>query len=253
METKEKNLLFIIENFYLCTSMPIRVVDSIGKTLLSKGNVEDSNEDFIYKHLLNLIYEKQNLKTNFQIVEYLDLNFAICPYLFNHHKFFFILGPFNKEKNENSKFIYRPLHCIPPLVQLLYNFDNNKISGKYNNTPLYKHEYIIRKIYSFHIKRALEYIHENYKKNITLDKIVSHVNINKSYFCSLFKKEIGKTCTQYINSLRIKESEELLLNTEMSLLDISLAVGFNNQNYYNNLFKKEHCISPLKFKNKHFS
>ncbi|MDR5587526.1 helix-turn-helix transcriptional regulator [Clostridium aquiflavi] len=245
METKEKNLLFIIENFYLCTSMPIKVVDSIGKIILSKGNVEDSNEDFICKHIINLIYEKQNLKNNFQIVEYIDLNFAICPYLFNDDNFFFILGPFNKEKIENSKFIYRPLHCIPHLIQLLYNFDNNK--------HIYKHEYIINKIYSFHIKRALEYIHENYKKNITLDDIVSHVNINKSYFCSLFKKEIGKTCTQYINSLRIKESEELLLNTEMSLLDISLTVGFNNQNYYNNLFKKEHRISPLQFKNKYFS
>ncbi|WP_315079711.1 AraC family transcriptional regulator [uncultured Clostridium sp.] len=245
METKEKKLLFIIENFYLCTSMPIKVIDSIGKIILSKGNDENSNEAFIYKHIINLIYEKQNLKNNLQIVEHFDLNFAIYPYLFNGDNFFFILGPFNKEKIENSKFIYRPLHCIPHLVQLLYNFDNNKHT--------YKHEYIINKIYSFHIKRALEYIHKNYKKNITLDDIVSHVNINKSYFCSLFKKEIGKTCTQYINSLRIKESEELLLNTELSLLDISLTVGFNNQNYYNNLFKKEHDISPLQFKNKHFN
>ncbi|NFR87676.1 MULTISPECIES: AraC family transcriptional regulator [unclassified Clostridium] len=236
METKEKKLLFIIENFYLCTSMPIKVVDSIGKIILSKGNDENSNEAFIYKHIINLIYEKRNLKNNFQIVEYLDLNFAICPYFFNDDNIFFILGPFNKEKFENSKFIYRPLHCIPYLVQLLYNFYTNEISDKHNNKHAYKHEYIINKIYSFHIKRALEYIHKNYKKNITLDDILSHVNINKSYFCSLFKKEIGKTCTQYINSLRIKESEKLLLNTELSLLDISLAVGFNNQNYYNNLF-----------------
>ena len=243
MKTKEERLLFIIENFYLCTSMPIKVINSIGKTIFSIGIDCDFSEDLIYNNVIDLKYEEQYSKNTFKLIEHLNLNFAICQYSFNNENIFFILGPFHKKKVENSKFIYRPLHCIPHIIQLLYNFNSDEST----------YEYISNNIYSFHIKKALEYINENYKKSITLDDIVSYININKSYFCSLFKKEVGKTYSQYINSLRIKKSEELLLNTEMSLLNISLAVGFNNQNYYNNLFKKEHNMSPLQFKNKYFN
>ncbi len=87
-----------------------------------------------------------------------------------------------------------------------------------------------------------------YNKNITLDDVANYLDINKSYFCTLLKKEAGKTFTQVLNSIRIEKSKSLLLEGNSSTLDIALAVGFNNQNYYNIDFKKITGMTPLEFR-----
>jgi len=75
-----------------------------------------------------------------------------------------------------------------------------------------------------------------------------NLNINKCYFCSIFKKETGLTFINYLNSYKIEKSKELLKNTNLSLLDIALSVGFNNQSYYSTVFKKITCKTPLEFR-----
>ncbi|MGO1468637.1 MAG: helix-turn-helix domain-containing protein [Tissierella sp.] len=77
----------------------------------------------------------------------------------------------------------------------------------------------------------------------------TYLNVNKCYFCSLFKKETGKTFTQFLNELRVKKSMDLLKEGNLSMLDIALDVGFNNQNYYNITFKKITNKTPSEYKN----
>ena len=76
------------------------------------------------------------------------------------------------------------------------------------------------------------------------------MNINKCYFCSIFKKETGSTFINYLNSYKIEKSKELLKNPNLSLLDIALSVGFNNQSYYSTVFKKITSKTPLEFREK---
>ncbi len=63
-----------------------------------------------------------------------------------------------------------------------------------------------------------------------------------------YKNEIGMTFTEFLNKIRIEKSKELLLEDKYSILDIALMVGFNNQNYYNIMFKKITNQTPLEFK-----
>lgn len=56
------------------------------------------------------------------------------------------------------------------------------------------------------------------------------------------------TFTEFLNKIRIEKSKELLLEDKYSILDIALMVGFNNQNYYNIMFKKITNQTPLEFK-----
>lgn len=105
-----------------------------------------------------------------------------------------------------------------------------------------------KEMYTYHVKKAIDYIYENYEKPLTLDYMAKYLGLNKCYFCKLFRLETGKTFSRFLNEVRIKKSKELLLNTNLSILDIALTVGYNNQNYYNMSFKKLTGVTPLKYR-----
>ncbi|NLW39527.1 MAG: helix-turn-helix transcriptional regulator [Tissierellia bacterium] len=106
------------------------------------------------------------------------------------------------------------------------------------------------KIHNYHVIRAIDYIKKNYDKPLSLDGMAKYLGLNKSYFSHLFKKETGKTYSQFVNQIRVEKSKELIVSTNLSLLDIALSVGYNNQNYYNMAFKKITGLTPLRYRNK---
>jgi len=112
-----------------------------------------------------------------------------------------------------------------------------------------KYRFFEKNIHNFHINKAISYTYKYYTKPLTIEKMANCLGINKCYFCELFKKETGKTYSQFLNELRIEKSKELLKNTNMSILEIALTVGYNNQNYYCMAFKKITGTTPLQYRN----
>lgn len=96
---------------------------------------------------------------------------------------------------------------------------------------------------------VLEYIDDNYGKDLTLDQISSEFGLNPSYFSRMFKKAIGSGFTEYLNFVRICKSEKLLKNTDMSILNIALEVGFSSVSYFNRIFKKIKNCTPTVYRN----
>jgi AraC-like DNA-binding protein len=72
--------------------------------------------------------------------------------------------------------------------------------------------------------------------------------MNCSYLCNHFKKETGKTITEYINELKVRESKRLLKNSKLSLIEISTRLGFSSQSYFHIVFKKHTGITPQEFR-----
>lgn len=101
------------------------------------------------------------------------------------------------------------------------------------------------------ITRALRYINRNYKDKITLKDIESNLHINASYFSTLFKQEMGMTFTDYLNSLKIQYACSLLENTNLSIIDVSLSAGFDDQSYFTKVFKKVKGVTPKAWKSQH--
>jgi two-component system response regulator YesN len=100
------------------------------------------------------------------------------------------------------------------------------------------------------MRRALNYINENYQQNITLEAVAGHVHLNTSYFSSLFKKEMGIKFSDYLNKIRIDKSKQLLVHSQYSILDIALMVGFEDQSYYSKVFKKMTGDTPREYRYK---
>lgn len=104
-------------------------------------------------------------------------------------------------------------------------------------------------IHNFHIRKAIDYIFDNFNEPLSLNDMAKYLGLNKSYFSHLFKRETGKTYSQFVNQVRVEKSKELMVHTNLSLLEIALSVGYNNQNYYNIAFKRITGVTPLKYRN----
>lgn len=98
------------------------------------------------------------------------------------------------------------------------------------------------------INRAMRYIYTNYKRKLTLSEISKICHVNPSYFSRLFKKNVGMTFVKYLNTIRMKEAVSLLKNTDMSIGEISQECGFDNLQYFCEMFKKAKGLSPQQYR-----
>lgn len=98
------------------------------------------------------------------------------------------------------------------------------------------------------IKKAMLYISQNFNTPLTLEETAGHVHLHPSYFSTLFKHSTGSSFKEYLNMVRIEESKQLLCNTDYSIIDIAVAVGFEDQSYFSKVFKKYTGLTPKQFR-----
>ncbi len=103
---------------------------------------------------------------------------------------------------------------------------------------------------SFIIERIKTIVNDNLSvAGFGLNELADELNISKFYMCHFFKARTGTTILQYMNYCRIAKAKKLLINTDKSILSISLAVGITDTTYFSKWFKKAERISPLSYRN----
>lgn len=100
------------------------------------------------------------------------------------------------------------------------------------------------------IKKLILHLNVHYSDDITLQKAADMVHVNPTYLSTLFKQETGLTFTAYLNRLRIRHGEDMLLNTNLSVTEIAMAAGFSSPGYFTNVFRQVHGITPREFRNR---
>ena len=228
-----------LDNFFNCCNVPLSIIDL--------------NSNFLYEHNLNKLSKftllnlnivdkiiKNDLNSPQEIISE-HLKIVAIPFANNNKNSatFLLLGPYTIQLEENNTFYY--INCEKGLT---YFINLLKLFLSYKNTCSCEKISDVSPI----IKESLDYVHKNYAKQITIDDICDKFKINKCYFCYMFKKETGQTFINYLNNYKIEKSKNLLENTNMTLLDISLEVGFNNQSYYSTIFKKYTNMTPLEYR-----
>lgn len=116
------------------------------------------------------------------------------------------------------------------------------------NSLIENHNKILQRPGIERIMPALEYIDENYARDISLEEISGVMNINPYYFCRLFKSATGSSFCEYLNFVRISKSEKMFKDKEKSIMDISLDVGFSSISYFNRVFRKVKGCTPSAYK-----
>lgn len=98
------------------------------------------------------------------------------------------------------------------------------------------------------LKQMLEFIHDNYFKNITIEDIAESANISRSECFRCFKKIIDTKPFTYLTDFRLEKSAQLLAETDIPVSDICYSCGFNHSSYYGKLFKEKFGISPSAYR-----
>lgn len=104
------------------------------------------------------------------------------------------------------------------------------------------------KLRDFYIHEALEFISHNFQNDISVENIADVCGLNRSYFGKIFKQALGKSPQEFLLSYRMVKAAELLKLTKLSVGDISLAVGYDNQMHFSRAFKSVYGISPKKWR-----
>jgi DNA-binding NtrC family response regulator len=89
------------------------------------------------------------------------------------------------------------------------------------------------------LQRALTYLVQNYSKDISLDRLAQHACVSISHLCYLFRKELKANFKAVLSAIRIEEAKQLLLEKpNLTVTQISIAIGFSDPRQYQRLFKK---------------
>lgn len=217
----------ILTDFYLTARMPIQfldddltVVKSLGDAIFPVWDVKTDGSN------LNAI-------SSFETTD--GLRYIVLPFNEkNHSTGYFLVGPYQDFDALNTDICFRPAALSPYFEELLISIVKRNIANCVEANP--------------HIAKGIKFIHENFHEPINLHVLCEHLNLNMCYFCVLFKNQTSMTFSQYLNRLRINESKKLLEETDQSIIDISLAVGFNNHNHFGATFKKLTGLTPTRYR-----
>lgn len=104
------------------------------------------------------------------------------------------------------------------------------------------------KLREFYIHEALTYIEHNFQNEITIEDIAGVCGLNRTYFGKIFKEALGKTPQEFLLNYRMLKAAELLKLTSLSIGDVGLAVGYDNQMHFSRAFKNNYGISPREWR-----
>lgn len=95
---------------------------------------------------------------------------------------------------------------------------------------------------------ATKYIYHNYRSPLTLEEVSAQAALSPTYFSKKFKQVTGMGFKEYLNFVRLKHAQTALLTTNNTITDIALENGFNDSNYFKDLFKKVYGKSPREYR-----
>ena len=139
-------------------------------------------------------------------------------------------------------FIHREseLYCIGKIYELFAYMTANSINKlSYETNPQLEY-----------VKKTIKYIQLKYSEALHMDDIAEACGLNRSYLSRLFKEATGQSVQQYLITYRLKKATELMKETNLSLQDISLAVGYTDIFTFSKAFKKNFGTSPSNYRKK---
>lgn len=98
-----------------------------------------------------------------------------------------------------------------------------------------------------YMTRAVEYIKQNYNKNISVENISDLLGIERSYLSRLFKTYKNKSTQNYIIDYRMQQAKRLFEEEDMNVSQVSTAVGYNNIYCFSRIFKSRVGMPPKEY------
>lgn len=98
------------------------------------------------------------------------------------------------------------------------------------------------------MNKVLNFVYQNFQQEITIGQIAGLANMANNSFSRYFAQRTRQSFTSFLNEIRLGYAAKLLIETQKSILQISLECGFNNLSHFNAQFKIRYQQSPLNFR-----
>jgi AraC family transcriptional regulator, melibiose operon regulatory protein len=98
------------------------------------------------------------------------------------------------------------------------------------------------------IEATLKVIHQEMNRNIPVRELARHVRLSTGHFIRLFKAETSLSPKQYVRSLRMKEAENLMYASFLSVKEIAASLGVGDRSHFSRDFKKFHGRTPTSYR-----
>jgi AraC-like DNA-binding protein len=135
--------------------------------------------------------------------------------------------------------------------RMLHFFKMMDIIGKSDsNIPLASKEYLLGRFKSGNkrIANIHEYLMSNYREEIDLKRLAELVNMAEGSLCRFFKMNMGITIFEYLNQIKTDFACKLLMDKDLSILEVCLDSGFNNLSHFNKQFRKSTGVPPTEYR-----
>ena len=108
------------------------------------------------------------------------------------------------------------------------------------------------KKYEVMINRASTFVDLHYAKNFGVPDIAAHLGICEGSFSRIFKKYTQKSFVQYLTEYRIEKAKKFLQSPDVKIYQVASLSGFNNDKYFDRIFKKHTNQTPSDYRKMHF-
>ena len=101
------------------------------------------------------------------------------------------------------------------------------------------------------VERAILLIEANISQNLSLNALSEALCVSAGYLSTLFRKETGKTLTEYVTRIRMEHAAHLLKNSTLQVQTVAQYSGIIDVNYFSKLFKRYYGVTPREYRQKH--
>ena len=98
------------------------------------------------------------------------------------------------------------------------------------------------------VARAVEYIEQNFREEITVDALAHAAAMSKRNFYRLFRQTLGLTPNAHIKQVRLTRASEMLRLSEATITEICYDCGFTDSNFFSREFRRTHGMSPTYYR-----
>lgn len=99
-----------------------------------------------------------------------------------------------------------------------------------------------------YVVRAKQFIEENYMRGIKISDITKELNLDRSYFSTLFKQQTGIAPQQYLNQYRLEQAAQLLVGADCSVAVAAYRTGYHDIANFSRMFKKHFGVAPSRYR-----
>ena len=185
--------------------------------------------------IINILFEKQAIDVDYTLLQTIQpKNFPV------HHPIVKYINEYLHEyetKREGYALRMKGFIYLILAEYISFNRDTHCVRG--------------RPVGADYVREATRYIHENYNQKLTLEMIAEKVCVTSGYLQRLFRQNCKTSVVEYLLRYRMENACRMLVETVLTIHDISVAIGYSDVKNFYYRFKRIFGVTPKQYRNNH--